>query len=115
MPGPRIEPRTPACQADVITTTLVYHASHSGKTMKNISHMMVTLPSMYLASVQRVVGCSRHMTDNREDLGSNSAGVPQNFGKFVYSTLPVFFRRDTKWGWSILFGVYARRSKNSQR
>ena len=39
-------------------------------------------------------------------------GPLRNFGKFVYPTLPVFFRRDTKSRWPFLPGVYARGSKN---
>ena len=38
-----------------------------------------------------------------------------DFGNSVYPTLPVYFGRDTKSRWSLLSGVYARRSKRSHQ
>ena len=36
-----------------------------------------------------------------------------NLGNFVHPSLPVYFGRDTKFRWSLLSGVYARRNKRS--
>ena len=42
----------------------------------------------------------------REDGGSTPPLLFRSLGNFVYPTLPVSFRRDTKSHWSLLSGVY---------
>ena len=49
----------------------------------------------------------------RRDQGSIPPPPFQSLGNFVYPTLPVSFGRDSKSHWSLLSGVYARRSKRS--
>ena len=52
-------------------------------------------------------------TDDRVVAGSNPAEAVWKLGNFLYPTLPVSFRRDTKSRWSLLSGVYARGSERS--
>ena len=52
-------------------------------------------------------------TDDRVVAGSNPAEAVWKLGNFLYPTLPVSFRRDTKSRWPLLSGVYARGSERS--
>ena len=58
--------------------------------------------------------CDRALDFLVEGTGFQNHLLPfQNLGSFIHPTLPVSFRRDIKSRWSLLSGIYARRSKRS--